>query len=557
MKIALAQIAPIVGAFDHNVDLILEAWNRARKHGADLVITPELSVCGYPPHDLMHRPEIFDRTQRALNKIAKATAGEKKTALAVGHVSRNPKTFGRMGLNDASVFLDGERVFTQSKTLLPTYDVFDEARYFESSKKSRAWTHCGKKVAFAICEDLWALDPAVKRRVYGNDPTERICGLNPDLVISMSASPFELGKDERREKLHQEVAKKVGAPLVYVNQTGSTDEILFDGGSFVSSADGQMLGRLRHFETAYGVYELGSDSWAASEGREDQRPEAMEILRRALVSGIRDYFTRTGFKQAIVGLSGGIDSALVAALAAEALGPQNILGVAMPSPHSSSHSLSDAEALARNLGIRFEIYSIKFPYTVMKREFGEARGGQLADLADENLQSRLRGLTLMTYANHLGALVLTTGNKSEMAVGYCTQYGDMVGALAVIGDVYKTQVFELAKYLNRDKEVIPQNTITKPPSAELRPDQKDTDSLPPYEVLDPFLRDYLENNHSAEDLVKEHEGKAEGTWARDILRKVELNEFKRRQAAPVLKVTPKAFGIGRRVPIAKHWDQGI
>jgi NAD+ synthetase len=564
VRVALAQIAPVVGAFDANVALIEAAYDRACKAGARLLLTPELGVCGYPPHDLIERPEIFERNDRAVDQLRKRTEGQ-ECALIVGHVDANPYSTGRPARNCVSVLEGGKRVHHQAKTLLPTYDVFDEARYFEPAREVKPWICDGVPIAVSICEDLWGADSVWGRRLYGSDPVERYRAAGVKLILSSSASPYEWGKGRHREEIHAEVAKKLGSPLLYVNQWGATDEILFDGASFALDPAGQVQGRLPHFADGFATVDVvtngtGNPTWTADAGVETGGE--LEVLSRALVTGIREYFSRTHFKMAVLGLSGGIDSAVVATLAAKALGPKNVLGVAMPSQYSSSHSLSDAELLAKNLGVKLEVRPIKFLFSTTNRELGEARGG-LKPLAQENLQARLRGLTLMTLANHYGALTLTTGNKSELAVGYCTQYGDMVGALAPIGDLFKTRVYELARHLNAAWGApIPEGSLTKPPSAELAPGQKDEDSLPPYALLDPLLSDYLEQRLSVAELVKRHEskhrpkdGSKTGSWVRDTLRLIEVNEFKRRQAAPVLKVSGKAFGIGRRIPLAKVWDQ--
>lgn len=561
MKIALAQIAPIVGDFEANVALISAAYARACSANvadqARLLLTPELSVSGYVLLDLLERPEIFTRTDAALEKLKALTKG-KKTALAVGHVARNPGASGRAAMNCISVIEDGKIVFTQAKTLLPTYDVFDETRYFEPASEIGVWNEGTKKIAFAICEDLWGSDQVLGRKIYEKNPVDEYVKLKPDLLISLSASPYEYGKREHREKLHGDVAKRVGAPLIYVNQIGATDDVLFDGASFATDAKGDLKGRLPAFLGAYAVYDTDVPKFnpESAEFREDKAPDELEVLTRGLVHGIQEYFTRTRFKLALLGLSGGIDSAVVAALAVRALGAKNVFGVAMPSQYSSAHALSDAETTARNLGMPIEVRPIKFLFSAANREWGEARGG-LSDIAQENLQSRMRGMILMTLSNHYGALVLTTGNKSEIATGYCTLYGDMCGAIAPIGDVLKTRVYEVARRLNewavRDglPPPIPESTLTKAPSAELKPNQKDQDTLPPYEELDPMLVDYLEKAMPVDELEKKH-----GKWVGEMLRKIEMNEYKRRQAAPVLKVSTKAFGVGRRVPIAKRWDRG-
>lgn len=562
MRIAVAQLDPVVGAFDANVKKIKEAYKRACSKRARLLITPELGICGYPPHDLVERPEMFERNEKAVEELRELTKGQ-SCALLVGHVSKNPAEKGRAAQNVVTILEDGKRVFRQAKTLLPTYDVFDEARYFEPAEEIQLWNCDGKKVALAICEDLWAMDPTLGRQIYQQNPVECYRKLGAELLISSSASPYVWAKRTRREELHAEWARHLDVPLIYVNQVGATDEILFDGGSFALTSEGEMIGRLPQFKSSFGVLNLFEDGseWEspAAEGREDEAPEEIEILARALVTGIREYFARTGFKTAVLGLSGGIDSAVVATLAVQGLGRENVLGVAMPSQYSSAHSLQDAEILARNLGIRLEVRPIKFMYSTVSRELSERRG-TLAPLAQENLQSRLRGITLMTLSNHDGSLVLTTGNKSELATGYCTLYGDMCGALAPIGDVLKTRVYELARYINQAWGApIPENSITKAPSAELRPNQTDQDTLPPYELLDELLEEYVEKRASVSQLIEKFGKKAPGShgdqWVREILRRLELNEYKRRQAAPVLKVSSKAFGIGRRIPISKIWDQ--
>jgi NAD+ synthase (glutamine-hydrolysing) len=565
IKVAIAQFDPVVGAFEANVKKIAEFYTRACASQARVVLTPELSVCGYPPLDLMDRPEIFERNEKAVSDLMALTRGQ-KCALVVGHVARNPSVSGRVAQNSVSVLEDGKRVFQQAKMLLPTYDVLDEARYFEPAQEIKVWTCDGIRIGIAICEDLWANHPVLGRRLYGVDPVTFYQAQKVGLLLSLSSSPYEWGKAEVREALHAEIAKKLKVPLIYVNQVGATDEILFDGASFALDAQGSLIGRLPFFKNAFGVIAIekqsGTYEQPVPKEREDLPPSEIEILSRGLVVGIREYFKRTGFKKAILGLSGGIDSAVVGTLAVQALGAENVLGVAMPSQYSSGHSMEDAQILAQNLGIRLEVKPIKFLFSTALREIAENRGGELAAVAKENLQARLRGLILMTLSNHDGSLVLTTGNKSEFATGYCTLYGDMVGALAPIGDLFKTRVYELARYINQSWGApIPARSITKAPSAELKPDQKDQDTLPPYEFLDEVLREYLENNLSVDEIVqryaspKDEKGKETALWTREILRRLELNEYKRRQAAPVLKVSPKAFGMGRRIPIAKKWDQ--
>ena len=580
LRIAIAQIDPVVGAFESNVQKIKEAYLQACASGARLVLTPELGICGYPLHDLLDRPEMFERNEKALDDLARLTRGQ-TCALAVGHIAPNVRSEGRRSQNVATVLENGKTVFRQAKKLLPTYDVFDEARYFEPAETIQLWNCDGMRVAVAICEDLWGQYAPIGRRLYsfGQDPVTEYQNQNADLIIALSASPYERTKKEIREGFHQKIASRLKVPLVYVNQVGATDEILFDGGSFALNSEGQLLGRLPFFKTSFGIVDLFSAgvSESVSEGASKgvtkgiknefkiphpHHPDEgdlleIEVMTRGLVTGIRDYFARTGFKQAILGLSGGIDSAVVAVLAAQALGPRNVLGVAMPSQFSSSHSLEDAEALAKNLGIRFEVQPIKFLNSITAKECSEKRGNQLAPVALENLQSRLRGLILMTLSNHDQALVLTTGNKSELAMGYCTLYGDMVGALAPIGDLFKTKVYQLARHINESRgSPIPERTLTKAPSAEFRPGQTDQDSLPPYPVLDEILEEYLEKGTSVSQIEEQMGAKGfDKLPIPELLRRLELNEYKRRQGAPVLKVSRRAFGIGRRIPIAKIWEQ--
>jgi NAD+ synthetase len=559
VRVAIAQISPVVGDFTGNVRQIRDAYQKAIDQGADLLLTPELGVCGYPPHDLVERPEIYDRCSAAIDELTKLTAG-KPCALLVGSIIRSPEKVGRPGQNAVHVLQDGKEVFRQAKTLLPTYDIFDEARYFEPASQIQVWKHSsGARVGVAICEDLWAEDSARfgdGKLLYAKNPVDEFRRQGVDLMLSVSASPYEYGKRERRERIHCSIAKSLGVPLAYVNQVGANDEVLFDGVSFVSDASGNLIARLPIFEEGFEVVSTSEASALAPAAA--PIPE-IEVLHQALVRGIRDYFQRTGFRSAVIGLSGGVDSALIAVLAVEALGAERVLGVAMPSQYSSPGSLADAEDLARNLGIRFQVQPIKFQYATASRELSSAVGGELAPLAQENLQSRLRGVILMTLSNHYRALVLTTGNKSEIATGYCTLYGDMCGALAPIGDLYKTRVYELSRHINdgfaKQGRVapIPESSLTKAPSAELRPDQKDQDTLPPYADLDELLRRYLEGGESIEKLEKDLDSRVKPGWVRDILKMVENQEFKRRQAAPVLKITGKAFGLGRRMPIAKRW----
>lgn len=536
IRFVLAQMVSRLGDFEGNVSKIIEQYQRACAERARFVLTPELSVCGYPPQDWVQMPEWVERCDAAVQRLLEVTQGQ-TTALIVGHVFRSD---GPRGLhNGVSVLQGGRIVFRQAKTLLPTYDVFDEGRYFDPAPEVALWDCDGAGVALAICEDLWSSSD--------QDPVGRYAQLGARLVLSASASPWEWGKREQRLAVHQEAARRCQAPLAYCSMVAASDEVLFDGSSFAITASGKNVIQAGSFAEAWVVldWDPSTGKLAAATGTEPQVSEDdWDIVRQGLRFGVREYFERTGFKKAILGLSGGIDSAVVACIAVEALGAENVRGVAMPGPFSSSHSLTDAEELAVRLGIGFEVRPIKFLYQAASREWGEARGG-LSEIARENLQARLRGMLLMTLSNHDGSLVLTTGNKSEIAVGYCTLYGDMVGALGPIGDLFKTEVYIFARRFFG--ELIPQSTLTKPPSAELRAGQTDQDSLPPYAELDAFIRDWWVEGKPLESASVGRQ------WAARISQMMLSQEFKRAQAAPLLRVSKKAFGIGRRVPIAKIW----
>ncbi|MCM0606545.1 MAG: NAD+ synthase [Xanthomonadaceae bacterium] len=542
MKIALAQLDLVVGDLKGNRERILSALEEAIQQGARVCVTPELSLLGYPALDLLDRPDILARSDLELQSLVDSTRG-KKCALIVGHLS--PGSHAQKLMNSLSVIDDGKIVYTQSKILLPTYDVFDESRYFESGSQPKLWDCDGSKVAFLICEDLWGEDTRSGGHRYSRDPVAEVTKLKPDFLIAIAASPFEKEKVSIREELHQHAARKISSPLFYVNQTGANDEVLFDGRSFVINALGEKCVSLPAFESKT----VTVDTHQLMPIRQ-KPPSEMEVLALGLVSGIRSYFNRTGFKKALIGLSGGIDSAIVASLAVRALGKESVLGVTMPSQYSSDHSLQDADTLAKNLGITLENQEIQSVFTKVQSQIGKSRDG-LSQLSQENLQSRIRGLFLMSISNHENRLVITTGNKSEIAMGYCTMYGDMVGAIAPIGDLYKTEVYALSRWVNENwGSPIPERSITKAPSAELRPNQTDQDTLPPYEKLDPVLKSYLEDGVSLDQLALSH-----GEWVRGVIRTVEISEYKRRQSAPALKTSAKAFGIGRRIPVAKIWDQ--
>ncbi len=567
MRIALAQINPTVGDFSGNLKKIAEFVERAAAAGAALVMFPELATCGYPPADLLEKDSFVRRAEETLATVAELTRGAGRPAVLCGSPMRCESASGKRLRNVAALMEDGEIKFVQQKMLLPFYDVFDEQRYFEPARHQALTMVKGQAVAITICEDAWNDKMFWPRQMYPVDPVEELMqqwAVLPQplsghrLILNISASPFWHGKLEVRQRMIGALAKRHHAAVVMVNQVGANDSLIFDGGSFAVGPSGEVFAQAKSFVEDLVVFDteepvsVGRAEGSAEEtlGNEGYAGGADRVEKtwQALVLGTRDYLRKCGFRKAIVGLSGGIDSALVAAIAVEALGPENVQGIGMPSEFSSTGSVTDAEKLARNLGIAFSTVPIREIYDGFSKSLEPFFEGTEFGLAEENLQPRIRGSLLMALSNKTGALVLTTGNKSEMACGYCTLYGDMVGALAVIGDVYKTEVYELSRWVNREREVIPEDTLTKPPSAELRPGQKDTDSLPPYDVLDPIVRAYLEDYSSAEEIVRSQGVELE--LVRKVIRLVELSEYKRQQAAPVLKVSRKSFGMGRRFPIA-------
>jgi len=544
VKIALAQINTTAGDVAGNVARIRAAAERARATGVDLLLLPELAVLGYPPRDLLLRDGVVRAAEAAVAALARELAGAPPTL--IGTAVRNPASTGR-ALFNAAVLLRGGRVDkVYAKRLLPTYDVFDEARYFASGDRPVVIDVGGRRVGLSICEDVWAQDLVDGRRLYDVDPLADLVRAGAEIVVNLTASPWHLGKDEHRRRVFSDAAKRIRRPIVACHLVGGNDDVLFDGRSAAYDAEGRLVARLAAFEEDFAVVELPGAPPIAVPPRDE-----VDILRRALVMGLRDYAAKTGFRTAVLGLSGGIDSAVTACLAAEALGPGAVHAVAMPGPFSSPASEADARALAERAGLAYHVVPIGPVYDAFRASLTPHFAGKPFDTTEENLQARARGTILMALSNKHGHLVLTTGNKSELAVGYCTLYGDMCGGLAVISDVWKTQVYRLAAALNRERELIPPYTISRPPSAELRPNQTDQDSLPPYEVLDRILRARVERGVSLDELVAAGEDRA---VAAKVLRLVERSEYKRRQMAPGLKVSPLAFGIGWRMPIARPTD---
>jgi NAD+ synthase (glutamine-hydrolysing) len=568
VKIALAQINPTVGDFSGNTQRIVDFATRAASLGADLVVFPELAVCGYPAADLLEKQSFVQRSAQALDEVREWTATCPIAILCGGVLPLEGSIEGKHVRNVAVLMQSGRVLATQAKTLLPFYDVFDEQRYFEpatSHKLASIALQSGPApIAITICEDAWNDKGFWPRRLYSIDPVEELMqawltqpeGLRsqPRIIVNLSASPYWQGKRAVRQQMLGALARRHGAFVAMCNQAGGNDSLIFDGSSLAVGPDGEVIAQAASFAEDLLVLDTQAQKPALPALATPQTEEPFEVKATwdALVLGTRDYVRKCGFSKALIGLSGGIDSALVAAIAVDALGADNVMGVGMPSGYSSEGSKDDARDLAVRLGIRFEMLSIHESYDTLLKTLDPLFAGTAFGLAEENLQSRLRGVLLMTLSNKFGALVLTTGNKSEMSVGYSTLYGDMVGALAVIGDVMKSRVYALSRYANREREIIPLSTLTKAPSAELRPDQKDTDSLPPYDVLDPILEAYVERFCSAEQIAQEQT--VDVQLVSHVLKLVERSEYKRQQAAPVLKVTQKSFGTGRRFPIAVKYQ---
>jgi NAD+ synthase (glutamine-hydrolysing) len=542
VKIALGQINPTIGDFSGNSHKIIERARQAQGVGADMVVFPELAVCGYPPRDLLEKPAFVAKNHQVVQEIARSVPD---ITVICGFVSSPRVETGKRVMNSAAVLRQGIIQFVQSKMLLPTYDVFDELRYFDPALSQQVYPMNQTKMALTICEDAWNDKHFWRRQLYSVDPVEQLLLAGGNFVLNISASPFHLGKRELRRKMLAAIAKKNNVPVAMVNQVGGNDSLVFDGSSVVIAPDGRIVAQGKSFEEDLVLFDtetLQGDIHPQIEGEEAS-------AYAALVLGTRDYVCKCGFRKVVLGLSGGIDSALTAAIAVDALGADNVMGVALPSQYSSEHSIRDARELAEKLGIDFQVIPIAKIFDSFRQALVPVFTGVKEDVTEENLQARIRGATLMALSNKFNRLVLTTGNKSEVGVGYCTLYGDMVGGLAVISDVPKSMVYRISRYVNSRKPVIPESTLEKPPSAELRPGQKDSDTLPPYDVLDNILEDYIEDYHTAEQIAAERGYDIQ--LVRNIIRMIERNEYKRQQAAPGLKITPKAFGLGRRFPIAQ------
>lgn len=549
MRIALCQINPTVGDLAGNLERVLDAARRAAARGADLAVLPELVLTGYPPRDLLEKESFRRRSLEALGKLVEASAGI-GCGIVAGYVGAAPEGARRSATNSAALIEKGRLLATQSKMLLPTYDVFDEGRYFQPAASQHTCEFRGMRLGITICEDAWNDKQFWERPLYDSDPVETLVKQGAEAILSINGSPYDMSKRGLRRQMFTAMARRHGLPHVYVNMVGGNDQLIFDGSSFAVDAAGRIAAAAASFREDIVLFDTRTGE---GEMRESHAGE-LEAAYEALVLGTRDYIGKCGFRSVLVGLSGGIDSTLVACIAADAVGAANVTGVSMPGPYSSDHSLADARALAAKLGIRYEVIPITPAYETLLATLGPVFAGAAQDVTEENIQSRLRGLVLMALSNKWGALVLTTGNKSEVAVGYCTLYGDMAGGLAVISDVPKTMVYALSRLVNaRRPGTIPENVFVKPPSAELRPDQKDSDSLPEYEVLDPILKAYIEEMKSPAQIAAELGQPLE--LVRDIVNRVDRNEYKRQQAAPGLKVTTKAFGMGRRYPIAQRFSE--
>lgn len=550
MKISIAQLNYHIGNFAKNKELICNAITMAKNEGSDLIIFSELSVPGYPPLDLLDHVDFIEKCNSTVLEIAQECKG---ITAVVGTPTINRKSEGKKLYNSALLLSEGRIIFTANKALLPTYDIFDEYRYFEPEKSFSIFNFKGLKIALTICEDLWDEQPFdnefEKSRLYSISPMDELARHNPDLIINISASPFSYTRIEARKNIFKNKAKKHKIPVISVNQTGANTELIFDGASMAISRKGEIVFQLPSFEES--LFTLSLDDLDDIErSSEESNPDLIKLINKALVTGIRDYFLKMNFHKAILGLSGGIDSAVCLCLAAEALGKENILALLLPSRYSSQHSVSDAIKLADNLGVKYEIIKIEKPFAAFEEVLSPVFNEMSKDVTEENLQARIRAVILMAVSNKLGNILLNTSNKSEAAVGYGTLYGDMAGGISIIGDVYKTDVYRLAEFINRKSEIIPQNIISKAPSAELRPDQFDTDSLPEYEILDSILYQYIELQKPLANIISSG---FEKEIVEKVLSMINSNEYKRYQAPPVLRISSKAFGAGRRMPLVAKY----
>ncbi len=550
MKISVAQLNYHIGNFARNKDLICNAIKKAKANGSDLIVFSELCIPGYPPLDLLDRFEFIEKCEQTVAEIAKECTG---ISAIVGSPTINKNPEGKKLFNSALLLSDGKVIFSANKALLPTYDIFDEYRYFEPENRFSVFDFKGLRLAITICEDLWDEQPFdnefEKTRLYTVSPMEELAKQDPDIIINIAASPFSYTKIESKENIFISKAVKYKIPVISVNQTGANTELIFDGASLLVNEKGEIFNQLPFFEEAVNTYSF-DEIKSGTISLKDNSTDSIALIHKALVTGLRDYFTKTGLKSSIVGLSGGIDSALCLCLAVDALGNENVRALLMPSRYSSDHSVRDAVALANTLKVHYDIINIEKPFRAFEEELAPVFKGMKRDITEENIQARIRAILLMAVSNKSGCILLNTSNKSEAAVGYGTLYGDMAGGLSVIGDVYKTDVYRLAGFINRKSEIIPENIITKLPSAELRPDQFDTDSLPDYSILDPILYQYIELQKPASRIIKEG---ADKETVLKVIRMIDFNEYKRYQAPPVLRISSKAFGAGRRMPLVARY----
>jgi len=553
MKIALIQVNPHIGSFSYNCGKIVQAAAKARESGCELIIFPELAVSGYPPQDLLERHSFIEEHELALNRLIKKITG---IGVVLGAITRNEAATGKPLHNSCILFENGGVLAMTHKQLLPSYDVFDEARYFEPGPaESSNVTYKGLNIALTVCEDIWNDKDNSPRQLYATDPISEAmssASTKVDLIINLSASPFRLGKAELKNRIFSAICRKYQTPLLYVNQVGGQDSLLFDGGCLAFNGNGELVSTSNRFKEEMTVIDTDKLNKPAPKAPSPEIKDEIPDLFEALVMGARDYVRKCGFEKCVIGLSGGVDSALTAAIACAALGKENVMGIAMPSPYSSEESIADARELAANLGIELKIIPITFIFQAQLKTLKPVIGELDHDITEQNLQARIRGSILMAISNKFGSMLLSTGNKSEMAVGYCTLYGDMSGGLAVIADVPKLMVYSLARYVNREGNLIPNRTIDKPPSAELAPEQLDQDDLPPYEILDPILSAWLEEDRSVAEIIKMG---YDPDTVKDVVRRIKISEYKRKQAPPGLKVTSKAFGYGRRYPTAEDYRE--